>query len=59
MKVRLKVQVMLPFAMKNKYLNAGTILEVDEIRGAYYICSNEEVDCVFVNKDSCEVISNE
>lgn len=54
MQVKLKVQVRVPFT--NEYVNKGTILEVVDEKGAYYICRNENVDCVFILKDNLEVI---
>lgn len=54
MKVELKVQVRVPY--ENKYLDKGTKLEVVDIRGQYYICRNNDVDSIFIQKELCEVI---
>ncbi len=54
MKVKLKVQVMVPFI--NLYLDKGTVMEVIEEKGSFYICSNEQIDSVFIQKANCEVI---
>lgn len=54
MQVKLKVQVRLPFS--NEYIDKGTILEVVDEKGAYYICQNENVGCVFILKGNLEVI---
>lgn len=51
--VELKVQVRVPY--ENKYLDKGTKLEVIDIRGKYYICRNEDVDSIFIQKELCEV----
>lgn len=32
-----------------------TKLEVVDIRGQYYICRNEDVDSIFIQKELCEV----
>ena len=57
MQVKLKVQVMVPFI--NIYLPKGTILDVADEKGKWYICQNKEVDGVFIQKDNCEVIPDE
>ena len=54
MQITLKVQVRVPY--ENKYLDKGTKLEVIDIRGQYYICRNEDVDSIFIQKELCEVV---
>ena len=57
MQVKLKIQVRIPY--ENKYLNKGTKLEVIEVKGNYYICSNEDIDSIFIQKELCEVEEGE
>lgn len=57
MKVKLKYIVRVPHI--NKYLYEGEVLEVIGEQGAYYICKNEEIECLFVQKGICSIIEKD
>ncbi len=54
MKVELRNQVRLPYSYE--YLNKGTVLLVEEEKGAYYVCRTDDDTVICVHKDDCEVI---
>lgn len=54
MQIKLRVQVFAPFI--NKHVPAGTVLEVIEIKGKYYVCKNEEIESILVQKELAEVL---
>lgn len=54
MQIKLRVQVFAPFI--NKHVPAGTILEVIEIKGKYYVCKNDEIESILVQKELAEVL---
>lgn len=54
MLIKLRVQIFAPFI--NKHVPAGTVLEVIEIKGKYYVCKNEEIESILVQKEIAEVL---
>ena len=50
-RIKLTHQLRLPFSYD--YLNADTILLVEDIRGAYYICRTDDDSVVCVHKNDC------
>ena len=54
MQIKLRVQIFAPFI--NKHVPAGTVLEVIEIKGKYYVCKNDEIESILVQKEIAEVL---
>jgi len=50
MQVELLVKVRIPYT--NHYIDKGTILTVDDIKGYYYVCLYENT-VVSIHKDNC------
>ena len=57
LEVKLKTQIRMPFS--NEYVDKDTILVVEDIRGAYYVCRTKDGSCISVPKEICEEIRNE
>ena len=57
MKVELRVVTHVPY--NNKFLSIGTVLEVIKEVGIYYVCKNDEVESILIQKAHCEVIDDE
>ena len=53
MKVRLIVDLQ---CGEGIYLTKGTILEVDECKGNWYVCSNKQISCMYISKASVEIV---
>lgn len=51
MKIELTHQIRMPYS--NEYLNAGTKLLVEDVRGAYYVCRTADDSVICVHKEDC------
>lgn len=54
MKIEITHQIRMPYS--NEYLNAGTKLLVEDVRGSYYVCRTDNDTVICVHKEDCEVV---
>ena len=54
LRVELTHQLRMPYS--NDYLNKGTKLLVEDIRGAYYICRTDNDSVICVHKEDCREV---
>ncbi len=51
LKIKLTHQLRMPYS--NAYLNKDTILDVEDVRGAYYVCRTDDDSVICVHKEDC------
>ena len=54
LRIKLTHKVRMPYS--NEYLDKGTILLVEDIRGTWYVCRTDNDSIICVDKNDCEVI---
>ena len=53
--MQVKIKKDLYICSINKEIKKDSIMDVQEEKGGYYVCSNEELDSIFIPKEFVEV----